>query len=227
MLFEALAGRKAFDGDSVTDVLANVIHKEAPWDALPAATPWRVQDVLRRCLSKDSRLRLHDIADARIELGEATTPPETGEPATSSRRGLFVGGLVGLAIGVGLAIAFWSPESTVTGQPQRFVIAPPREDPPLELSNPILSSDGNTVVYMGENDAGRRLYLRDIGELDSRPLLGTEGAMSPFFSPDGLWVGFFAGDTLKKVSVLGGAPIEICDAYTGGPGANWAPDGTI
>ena len=138
VLFEALAGRKAFDGDSVTDVLANVIYKEAPWDALPAATPWRVQDVLRRCLSKDSRLRLHDIADARIELGEATTPPGTGEPATSSRRGLFVGGLVGLAIGVGLAIAFWSPESTVTGQPQRFVITPPQEDPRLELSNPVL-----------------------------------------------------------------------------------------
>ncbi len=128
---------------------------------------------------------------------------------------------------MGLAIAFWSPESTVTGQPQRFVITPPQEDPRLELSNPIISSDGNTVVYVGENDAGRRLYLRDIGELDSRPLPGTEGARSPFFSPDGLWVGFFAGDTLKKVSVLGGAPIEICDAYTGGPGANWAPDGTI
>ena len=109
VLFEALAGRKAFDGDSVTVVLANVIHKEAPWDALPAATPWRVQDVLRRCLSKDSRLRLHDIADARIELGEATTPPGTGEPATSSRRGLFVGGLVGLAIGRGSGHRFLEP----------------------------------------------------------------------------------------------------------------------
>ena len=227
VLFEALAGRKAFDGDSVTDVLANVIHKEAPWDALPAATPWRVQDVLRRCLSKDAGLRLHDIADARIELGEDTTPPETGEPAPSSRRGLLVGGLVGLVIGLGLTIAFWSPESTVTGQPQRFVITPPREDPPLELSDPIISLDGDTVVYLGENDAGRRLYLREIGELDSRPLPGTEGAMSPFFSPDGLWVGFFAGDKLKRVSVRGGAPIEICEAYIGGPGGEWAPDGTI
>ena len=77
VLFEAISGKKAFDGESVTDVLANVIHKDVPCEALPAETPWRVRDVLRRCLVKDAGQRFHDVADARIELLADERPPST------------------------------------------------------------------------------------------------------------------------------------------------------
>ncbi len=75
VLFEAISGKKAFGGESVTDVLANVIHKDVPWEALPAETPWRVRGVLRRCLVKDAGERFHDVADARIELLADERPP--------------------------------------------------------------------------------------------------------------------------------------------------------
>ncbi len=83
------------------------------------------------------------------------------------------------------------------------------------------------MVYIGVQGNDRRLYLRELDELGSRPLEGTEGVWAPFFSPDGLWVGFFAGDKLKKISVLGGAPIDICDASAQSPGGAWGPDDTI
>ena len=99
-----------------------------------------------------------------------------------------------------------------------FVITPPASDPPLRLQNPRISRDGRQIVYIGVQGNDRRLYLRELDELGSRPLEGTEGVWAPFFSPDGLWVGFFAGDKLKKISVLGGAPIDICDASAQSPG---------
>ena len=183
VLFEAISGKKAFDGESVTDVLANVIHKDVLWEALPAETPWRVRDVLRRCLVKDAGQRFHDVADARLELLADERPPT------------------------------WDTQTA--------------RESPLTLETPMISPDGRRIVYIGVQEDDRRLYLRELGELGSRLLAGTEGANSPFFSPDGLWVGFFAGDKIKKVSILGGAPIDICVAYAEGPGGSWTANDTI
>ncbi len=122
VLFEALAGRKAFDGESVTDVLANVIHKDPPWDALPPDTPWRTREVLRRCLTKDPHLRLHDIADARIELGTPSDGLELAGAAssTSFRRQVLVAGLalaLALALGAGIATIFRGAAVDTPGSP--------------------------------------------------------------------------------------------------------------
>jgi len=228
VLFEALTGRKAFDGESVTDVLANVIHQDAPWDALPAETPWRVRDVLRRCLTKDLQHRFHDVADVRIELAEDTEGAPTSEADPAASRGRLVAvGLLAALMGIAGAAAFLGREAPPGGALRRFIITPPHEDPPLELHNPMLSPDGRRIVYVGAEDSDTRLYVRELDELGSRVIEGTEEARSPFFSPDGLWVGFLSGGKLKKVSILGGAPIEICDVWSMGPGGTWRDDDTI
>ena len=90
VLFEAVSGKKAFDGESVTDVLANVIHKDVRWEALPAETPWRVRGVLRRCLVKDVGQRFHDVADARIELLADERPPDSNMQTTAPKGRLLV-----------------------------------------------------------------------------------------------------------------------------------------
>ena len=104
VLYEALTGKKAFEREGVADVLGAVVHKEPSWEALPPETPWRARDVLGRCLRKDPRERLHDIADARIELGESgPSDPQTPRSAMRGRlaRGVIIG-LIGFGIGAGI-----------------------------------------------------------------------------------------------------------------------------
>jgi len=228
VFFEALTGRRAFDGESVTDVLASVIHKGAPWDALPAETPWRVRHVLRRCLTKDLRHRFHDIADARIELIDETgrEPTPSARPAGSKWR-LFAVSLLAVLVGVAAAALFFGREAPPAGAVQRFVITPPHQNPPLQLKNPALSPDGRRIAYVGAQDNDARLYVRELDELGSRVIEGTEDAWSAFFSPDGQSVGFLSGDKLKRVSILGGAPIDICEAWSQSPGATWRDDDMI
>ena len=91
VLYEMLTGTRAFEGDDVSDTLAFIITKEPDWTALPADTPAPIRKLLRRCLEKDRKRRLADIADARLEIDEAltspaidanlTNPAEPGEPA--------------------------------------------------------------------------------------------------------------------------------------------------
>ena len=173
VLFEAISGKKAFDGESVTDVLANVIHKDVPWEALPAETPWRVRSVLRRCLVKDAGQRFHDVADARIELLADERPPDSNMQTTAPKGRLLVLGLLfGLAVAVAVATFFLWRETPPGGEVQAFVVTPPASASPLLLESPMISPDGRRIVYIGVQGDDRRLYLRELGELGSRLLTG-------------------------------------------------------
>src|SRR5262249_8688691 len=89
-----------------------------------------------------------------------------------------------------------------------------------------VSADGNLLAYVGVHGGKEQLYLRDTGNIEAKPLAGTEGATDPFFSPDGKWIGFFAQGMLQKVSVSGGTPQIICDAPLDA-GGTWGQDGII
>src|SRR6202007_2632695 len=90
-----------------------------------------------------------------------------------------------------------------------------------------LSPDGTHLAYVATQGGTEQLYLRQMDNLEAKPLPGTEGGVNPFFSPDGQWVGFFAGGKVKKVSVNGGAALPLFDAAAYPAGASWGSQGTI
>lgn len=113
-------------------------------------------------------------------------------------------------------------------QPIRFVIAPPPDQPLAMNSNIAISADGNRIVYRTITQDGRaQLMQRTIADLEPRPLAGTTGGQFPFVSPDGRWIGFFAGGELRKMPVSGGGPVRVCHISANPRGASWGADDTI
>jgi serine/threonine-protein kinase len=230
VLYEMLAGKMAFHGDSVTDTLAAVIRGDPDWSLLPAATPPHVRVLLRRCLQKDGRQRLRDIGDARIALEEVVsgTAPQLAAPVTRLWRRVLPWAAAILAAIVA-CLGTWvlkpSPARPVT----RTVINLPPGDQLAALDYPAIaiSPDGTELAYVAIHSGTRQILLRALDSLVARPLAGTEGANTPFFSPDGQWLGFFAGGKLKKISVSEGAVVTIANG-TGSPeGGAWSSNGTI
>jgi eukaryotic-like serine/threonine-protein kinase len=238
VLYEMLTGRKAFEGETVSDTLAAILMKEPDWSALPPETPPAVQRVLRRCLDRDPKTRIHDIADARLELDEpSTTPPPAGPipipyPNASARVPSWAW-LAGLVLLVAAGAGWWRalrPSSAATPPPDvtGYAVAVPGNDQVPFDDSPVLdlSRDGKQLVFIGERDGQRQLYVRSRDRITARPVPGTAGAYSPFFSPDGQWLGFFADAKLKKVPVAGGSAIVLADAPSNRGGV-WLDDDTI
>jgi serine/threonine-protein kinase len=255
VLYEMLTGRRAFAGDDVSDVLASVLAREPDWDALPLGLPPRVAVVIRRCLSRDQKQRVRDIGDVRLALKGAfdiavnTTASADAVPRPLWRRTLPLVGCT--AIGVTIAaLAAWRlwPASEPTSV-TRFVHTLPEGQELRSTQRPVIAvaPDGQSFVYLA-NPGG--LHVRSMSEMDARLIPGTvSGSASPFFSPDGQWIGFFEGAgqaggppsvapdirsaptstpamLLKKISVTGGTPITISNASV--PfGASWSSDNTI
>ena len=231
VLFEMLVGRRAFEGEDVSDTLANVLKQEPEWDRVPADVPPHVRQVIRRCLQKDRKQRISDIQDVRLALAGAfdttatqTTPAAPVEQPAWRRAlpvaaALVVGGLV-----VGLtAWSVWPtpPSPTVT----RFGFDVPASQPlrNLDRTGVAISLDGQALVYNGRGG----LFLVTMDDPNARAIPGTEAALSnPFFSPDGQWLGFFQDGQLKRIPVGGGAPVRI-SAATSLFGASWEADDTI
>jgi len=196
-LFEALSGKSPFQRDTLADTLSAILSDQPSWGALPRGVPHAIVVLLERCLRKDERRRLHDIADARLEIEEAV------EEETPRRR------LVPIAVGAAvLSALLWllaraipsdGPEPIVA----RFVIDLPATAP-LSLENGgalAVSPDGGRLAYASRVGDRRAIYMRPLGQLEATPVPGTEGAESPFFSPTGDWLGFFASGRLSKLSL--------------------------
>ena len=221
VLYELLTGKRAFEGETITETIAKVLESEPKWELLPENTPWNIRTLLRRCLHKDANDRLHYIANVRIEiklaLEEPTTVSPTGIVSTAQsplwRRAIpWTVALVAVVIAV--SIAFWSSSSRTLPSLRKLVITP---SPTAPLGNRrfndlAISPNGRHVVYFAVEATRGQLYVRAMDDLTARPLPGTEGVDRYFFfSPDGEWVAFVVGSNLKKVSLVGGAPITLCD----------------
>jgi len=247
VLYEMLTGRRAFQGEDVSLTLAAVLRAQPDWSKLPARLHPRVREVLERCLVKEPRNRCHHIADVRIEVERVLRDPDDFRaelPGTAQRksRGVVAWGVAALALGAVLAgTTIWNlrPAPPDTPRPVRFSFDVPTGRTQQAIGaipgRLAMSPDGTTVAYLGarlddlEQSSGgsaRQLYLRRIDESEGRPIPGTEGAESPFFSPDGAWVGFAAAGKLQRVPIAGGAPLEICKSWNVF-GASWGPDNTI
>ena len=236
VLYEMLTGRQAFPGETASDCIAGILGREPEWEALPAHTPLKVRELLRRCLRKEHRDRVHAVADARIEIEEVLKDPEAADVvarAKLARRPAWVRALP-LVLAAAMTLAFLvllrthvgtSPGGTA-GARHLSVVLPPQ----LELygERPTIvavSPDGRRLAAVVDDDGTQRLFLRNLDEVDGGILAGTDGANSPFFSPDGEWVGFRDDDddSLWKVHVNGGAPVVIVEKVWG-RGAIWGPD---
>ena len=238
VLYEMLTGRRAFGGDEVSEILAHVLMEEPGWNALPAGTPLPIRRLLRRCLEKDRKRRLDSAAAARFELEEAMTATgENGNAAADSRaawRRALPWALTG-ASAVALAFVLLSGglrPNVASTAPIRVHLELGTDatlaNVDLRVSAAILSPNGQALVFVGQRRTGpASLFVRRLDQLDATPLPGTEGAHSPFFSPDSEWVAFFADAKLKKVALSGGAPaVTVCDTPDA-RGGTWGADGWI
>jgi hypothetical protein len=231
VLFEMLTGRAAFGGDTVTETIASVMHQEPAWNTLPASTPRPLEQILRRCLTKDAARRLRDIGDARFDLEDAAdarhdiAPRNVGSMAVWSWIALaFAGGL-----GLAGAIAWMSLDGPPTVPTARWTVSLP-EDAPIDLGGPwsslAISRDGRSIGYVALTRQGRLLFVRRAEDFTPRAIGGTAGVWEAFFSPDGQWIGFIAADRLRRVAVTGGQPVTIAEAANYHSGM-WADDGSI
>ena len=239
LLYEVLSGTRAFDRETIADTLAATIAGEPDWTALPTATPTLVQSLLRRCLQKDRDRRLHDIADARIEIEEALVEPEgatqTGAPdvvgpPTLARAIPWVVALVAVTVAV-VAISSGRRRAPSTPRPlTRLVVslAGTEELGRGRSSGQLiaLSPDGKHLAYGVGSGSETKLYVRPMDQFDARLIEGTGGAYNAFFSPDSEWLGFFSEGGLKKVSLAGGRPVTLCESCSSN-GATWGPDDNI
>jgi len=236
MLFEMLSGKLAFPGETVSDTLAAVLKLEPDWGALPSDLPPTMLKLVRRCLQKDARKRLRDIGEARIWLesiqaGEEPTDAVVAAPLVQ-KRGSRLPWLVAAAASlIALALALSSlwgggDESPPTPHRLRVQLGEPMHDVAQNFAGAaaVLSPDGDRIAFVVGNP--RQLYIRRTGDFDAIPLSGTKDAGQPFFSPDGQWIGFVQDRELRKISVLGGATVKICEVARF-RGATWLPDGTI
>ena len=222
VLYECLAGRQCFVGETVSDLIAQILQGEPEWDALPAKVPSRVRQLLRRCIEKDARRRLRDIGDARIELEDllaqstsSTSIAAAGRAAAGRRTRIQ---LIGLGAALVLAsvlgtIGVWNAlHRAPSRSPMRFEIADAEKmliD--RDGSNSAISPDGSMVVFLAGDSTSVRLWLRSLKTLAAVPLDGTEGAYLPFWSPDGRSIGFFSNGKLNRMSASGGAVQNLCD----------------
>jgi len=243
LMYECLTGKQAFRGESVSDTLAAILRSEPEWRELPPTTPGKLRDLLRRCLEKTRERRLHDIADARLEIEDALAAPtdSTSESLAAlapSRRSPFISRLpwitLGLALGAFAAAGLWrlfaTPAPGTRSMLVRSSITLPAD---TQLSVPglrpsiVFSPDGSKLVFRARQTGAPRLYIRDLGRPEATPIAGTEGGTNPFFSPDGEWIGFFTNRELKKVSLAGGPPVTVAAVPPVTQGGTWAPDGSI
>jgi serine/threonine protein kinase/Tol biopolymer transport system component len=231
VLYEMLAGKRLFRGESATDVLAAVLKEEPDWGALPAATPTRIRRLLRRCLERDRKQRLQAVGEARIAIN---SPEEeaTPRPERSPLWPWLVAGALAVALAV-TALGLW--RTAVPSRPHALMRLSAELGPDMRLAAGgldfpgviAISPDGTRLVFVVRDaDGVQRLATRLLAQSRVTPLAGTDNAKTPFFSPNGEWIGFFANGKLKKISVQGGAPVTLCDA-PGWSSASWGDDDNI
>jgi serine/threonine protein kinase len=227
VLYEMLTGVPAFKGGTLSETIAVILEREPDWSRLPETLPNSVRTLLRRCLAKDVKQRLHSTADIRIELEEAfdqapaLTPTGTRTPTRRIAGIAAVAFVLGAAVVAGVLQRASSP--TVDTKVSRVLIPTSDVVPLPESSSIAIAPNGEFVVYVGPAetrgtgaDGDRRtnltqLYLRRIDEFTTTAIDGTVGATAPFISPDSQWIGFMAMDlSIKKVSETGGTPTVIC-----------------
>ena len=234
ILYECLTGKRPFEGETVTETLAAILRGEPDWQALPANVPPNIELVLRHTLERDMNKRFRDASDARVLVEAAASSSAIFQRDSISiwnslRRALPIGALSLILVSAATGIMVWHVKpSTDTRSISRFSVSlPPGQGWWNQFPLLALSPDGTNLAYVAIQGGKRQIYLRRMDSFDVTPILGTEQAIGPFFSPDGQWLGFYISGKLMKVSVQGGNPLPLADAASYVTGASWGENGAI
>lgn len=227
VLYECLTGVCPYAGESATDSIGAILHKEPDWSLLPANTPPTIALLLRRCLTRDKSKRLHDIADARIEIEHAIDDPSSGSAlvttvAAPRRRAPILPWVIALLAIAGLIGALTLPSGApeTPERPVRFTVH--ASDVPAAggtriMNDMAISPDGMTVAYIVEKaDGTTGMMLRRFDSFEQREIQGVTEARGPTFSPDGRWLLLL--DEFRRyvrVPVDGGPREVVYDPPTG------------
>ena len=240
VVYEMATGKRAFPGQSQASVIGAILKDDPPpLSSLQPMTPPALDRIVKRCIAKDRDDRWQTVRDVCEQLkwivegsSQVTSLP------MASAKGIHVFGRRELILGMGALLLV----AAVAGVVIRNVKPAPSPQPvtrsviTLPLGQQLagledgaavaLSPDGTRLVYVARQGPVQQLYLRAMDRMDSTPIPGSDGASNPFFSPDGQWLGFFAGGKLKKISVTGGSVQTLGDA-TDAAGASWGSQGRI
>ena len=242
VLFEMLTGSRAFDGEDVSDVIASVLKTTPDWTAIPAEVPPHVVTLIQRCLDKDRKTRIGDIAVARFLLSPDAplVAAAAAAPVSAERRRFKMLPWIVAALAGGVVLGWLLPrrssESPLTHlqmdvEPaMQLAVSLFAGERPARISV-ALTPDGRRALFVGSPQGSRyvsQVYERSLDRSDARPLAGSDGATALFLSPDGQSLAFAAENKIKKMPVGGGAVATVCD-LPAGPfwGASWGEDGNI
>jgi serine/threonine-protein kinase len=231
VLYEMATGKRAFEGKSRASLISAILRDEpVPISGVQPLTPPALDHLVKKCLAKDPDQRWQSAGDLADELRWAASSSVPGSTAprrlrpTLSSAALLMG-----ILAIGTIAGRWIRTSPVAPMSELHAAINFPQKARLWGDNRTtiaLSPDGSQLVYVGGTSNERQLYLRRLDAYEVKPLQGTMGADTPFFAPDGNWVGFFAEGKLKKVALSGGPPVVLCDAPSG-RGASWGDDGRI
>jgi Tol biopolymer transport system component len=228
-LFEMLSGKRAFDGEDATEIIAAVVKMPPDWAALPADVPTHIVTLVRRCLEKDRKQRLGDMAVARFLMSDGAmlaASPTAGAPARS-RAGFIAAGVAAvLAVALAALAAVHFREQPPVVKVLRFQIPPPVEGG-FGSATAVLSPDGTHLAFAARGPSGAmQLWVQSLDSLTARRLPGAETVGEAFWSPDSRSIGFPQQNRIMKIAIAGGAPQTICDFSRAWRSAVWG-DGEI
>jgi eukaryotic-like serine/threonine-protein kinase len=240
VLWEMLVGQRLFDGETMSDTLADVLRAPIDFDKLPKELPSAIRNLLRRCLDRNTKTRLRDIGEARIAIEAAlngVSREEAPAPGTSPRQPIVLGWKIATGVLAAAALALsvvafhHFREKPQVAELVRFEIAPPRNGQFTCCLS--FSPDGRKIAFTAQegSDVRPRLWVRSLDTMEAKSvysgLVGGNIAPHPFWSPDSRFVAFSGGGKLRKVEASGGPPQTICDTPVGYTGGTWSPDGVI
>jgi len=236
ILYEMLSGKRAFRGESTADTLSAILREDPPdlSETNKNINP-ALERVVNHCLEKIPEERFQSARDLAFAIealsGSAggaesmATILATLPPSKKRKRELLAWGVAGVFVIATFSLAWlYFRQTPVTERPVRFVIAMPENT--TEISNPVISPDGQTVAFLGSSEGKRFLYTRALGSLNAQKLEGTEDALSLFWSPDSRYIAFFSNNKLKKIEASGGPAQTLCDVQSA-YGGTWNQHGEI
>jgi serine/threonine protein kinase len=227
VLYEAVTGQKAFEGQNYSSLVGAIMSAEpAPMKVKPFAPVW-LERLVRRCLAKDPESRYQNMRDVVLDLQEPPT-----ELKTAQSRNLWPWVASVCLVAAVTSVIGWAPwrgKRDAAAAASALEINPPEGGhftPIGDIGGSAISPDGRTLAFIASAEGAPLLYLRSIDALEARPVTGSQAAGSPFWSPDSKSVGFGAGGKLKRADVTGGAPAALCDVSFP-RGGSWNENGVI